>query len=248
MHPVLFKIGTVAVYTYGVAVAVAFCTAAFFIWRNAPSYGVDRSKILDLLIWILISGVLGARILHVLANIPYYKTFPREVFNISGGGLAFHGAFFLALAAAIWFMKKNGLPFYKTMDLIAPYLALAQAIGRLGCFMNGCCWGKPNPLGLISPVDRFLRHPTQLYSALGLLFIFCLLRLLSRTKIFDGGIFLSYALLYSVFRFFMDFLRDDVPRYWMSLTLPQYISVVIFLAALLCAVKKKSLWKNTPSA
>jgi len=142
MHPILLKIGPITVYSYGVMVSLAFAVCAFLIWYNAPLARIPREKVLDLVIVILISGIIGARALHVILNFNYYRIHPLDTIMLFKGGLAFHGALISSLIGAIVFLKINAVPICSTADLVAPYAALGQAIGRIGCFLNGCCFGK----------------------------------------------------------------------------------------------------------
>lgn len=152
------------------------------------------------------------------------------------GGLAFYGGLLLAIPVSIIFMIKNKMPVLKTADLIAPYLALGHSIGRIGCFFNGCCFGKPvvyKFLGVTYPFDTIPRYPTQLYAVFCLLLIFVILRVMQNKPRFSGFIFSMYLILYSTQRFFIDFLRGDNPTFSFGLTISQIISLFIFGIAML---------------
>ena len=115
------------------------------------------------------------------------------------------------------------MPLWKTADFIIPYVALGQSIGRIGCFFNGCCYGKP-----MNALENF---PTQIYAALALVIIFVILKIAQKKSFFAGFIFILYLVLYSVQRFFIDFLRGDTPRYYLNLTASQLISIVVLVIA-----------------
>jgi len=234
MHPVLLKFGPLTVYSYGVMVAVGFGLATALIYRNAAKSNLDKNEMLDLLIIILIAGVIGARLFYVLLNLGYYASRPLEIPNLSMGGLVWFGGFLAALAAAVLYLKRTGLDFWTVADFVAPYLAIGQAVGRIGCFLNGCCYGTG-------------RHPTQLYSAVLLLAIFAVLRTWQARRHFEGEIFLAYCLLYSVKRFCIEFLRGDNPKVLSGLTLFQVISVVLFSATLVIFFIKARSWKKRSS-
>ena len=234
MHPILFKIGPVTIYSYGVMVALGFLTATYLIikeLRKNPIIKIDQA--MDLTLFALIFGILGARLLHVVLNIRFYIKEPGDILLLNRGGLAFQGGIITAVGFSLWFLIRRNLPVWKTGDLIMPYVALGQCIGRIGCFLNGCCFGKATEfmLGVRFPQEVISRHPTQLYSVLGLFIIFLILKSLYRRRRFEGRIFLSYFVLYSIFRFFIDFLRGDLLPVLFGLTVSQLISIIIFLPA-----------------
>ena len=236
MHPILFKIGSLTVFSYGVMVAIGFALAAILIYRRAPKFALDRDKCVDLAIVILIFGVLGARLLYVLLNLSFYAANPLEIIMLSKGGLVWYGGFLSALISLIVYLKINKLNFWSVVDLLAPYVALGQAFGRIGCFLNGCCYGikvAPGfPLAVTFPCEADPRLPSQLISA-GLLFvIFLVLLAWQDHRRFGGEIFLGYCILYSVKRFAVEFLRGDNSKVLSGLTMSQIISAGIFVAAL----------------
>lgn len=244
MHPVLFQFGPLKIYSFGLCVALGFVVSTYLARQEARRQKIEPEKIVNLALGLVISGILGARILYVLQNLNFYLEYPKRLLMIHKGGLSFYGGFFFAIVFAIIFLRKQGLGILNTFDLVSPYLALAQAIGRIGCFLNGCCYGKPTTLDLCVyfPGDHVVRHPVQIYSSLGLLLIFVVLRLLQtktgrQTKI-SGRIFFFYALLYSGMRFFMEFLRGDNLPVFANLTLHQLISIVIFISSGII------LWRN----
>jgi len=235
VHPILFKIGPITIFTYGATIAVSFLVCSFLIWRNAPLVGISRKKMLDFAIVILISGIIGARFLHVVLNLDYYKGNLFEIFLITRGGLAFQGAIIFSFVSGIIFSKINSIPIWQAGDLIAPYAALGQAIGRIGCYLNGCCYGKGilvPQFGVIFPGDNITRLPVQLYAALVLLFIYCILRFMLEKRIFRDSLILLYFMMFSFQRFFLDFLRADLKVSYFSLTVSQNISIVVFFLSL----------------
>ncbi|KPK42385.1 MAG: hypothetical protein AMJ78_02725 [Omnitrophica WOR_2 bacterium SM23_29] len=239
MYPILFKIGPISIHSYGVMLAIAFLVATFLAKRRAITAGIDGNIILDLAIYLITSGILGARLLYVFLNLGYYKENPLEIIMIWRGGLVWYGGFILAIFLAIWFLKAKKLPILKTGDLIIPYVALGQAIGRIGCFLNGCCYGKPTSLPLGVTFDPALGsvHPTQLYESAAMFLIFLILK--GRMP-GDGKTIFLYLISYSIFRFFNEFLRGDVPQVLVGLTVSQIISIVVLLTTII-------VWKNLPS-
>ncbi|MGB2705372.1 MAG: prolipoprotein diacylglyceryl transferase [Candidatus Omnitrophota bacterium] len=242
MHPVLFKIGSVTIRTYGVLVATGFFVAFFLLYREAKRKNFYAHKILDLELVILVFGILGARALHVLVNLDFYSKNLLEAFFIWRGGLAFLGGFILAILACAAFALKNKMPLWEVGDFISPYMALGHAIGRIGCFLNGCCFGKVAAwpfLGVVFPGDTAYRYPTQLYASFLLLCTFIILKVAEERPHASGSVFAFYLLLYSGMRFFVDFLRGDNPTYIFGLTVSQLISAAIFTIAIFLLVLRR---------
>lgn len=239
MYPVLFKIGPVQVYSYGVMLALAFLTAAFLARRRAFALGGNGDDILDLSIWLIISGLIGGRLLFVLLNIEYYRDKPLDILKLWQGGLIWYGGLIAAVLAAVIFLSAKKMPVLKTFDLMAPYVALGQSIGRIGCFLNGCCYGKAAPakFGVILNASQGPVYPTQLYESAAMFAVFLMLR---KRLPANGGTLFLYLVLYSSIRFTIEFLRGDNPAVLAGLTISQLISVAIFITAAI-------LWKTTPS-
>ena len=231
MHPILFKIGPLNIYSYGAFVALGFGIAAYLIYRRASEFGLDKNSVLDLLILILIGGITGGRILYVGLNLSYYLSEPLEIFMLSKGGLVWYGGFIFGLIIFIWYTRKKGMNFWTVADLVAPYIALAQGVGRIGCFLNGCCYGVNN-------------HPTQIYSSAALIVIYFILRSRQNFRHFTGEIFLGYCILYSIKRFLMEFLRADNIKVYLNLTMSQYVSVLVFAAGLGIFIYRIIKWKK----
>lgn len=229
MHPILLKLGPITIYSYGTFVAFAFLAAAFFITKGSPKHDIPKEKIWDLLLTILISGMIGARLLHILLNLRIYRMRPLDILMFHRGGLAIHGAIVAAILGAIIFLRRNKLSFWRTGDLIMLYLPLGQAIGRIGCLLNGCCYGTNG-------------HPTQIYSSILLLITFIMLKIISgKERGFDGRVFIAYFLIFTPFRFFIDFLRADLQYGFFGLTVSQNINMLLFAsAAILYYFRKKA--------
>ena len=236
MHPIFFKIGEFTIYSYGVMVALGFATAVYLSGKQGGREGISSQAIFDVCLYSLLSGVLGARILHVIMDLDYYMYYPLDLFRINRGGLAFQGGLISGIAAAWYVIRKKGMPLWKTADVIMPYLALGQSIGRIGCILNGCCYGKPTycdfgfylPGHVLQPL-----HPTQLYASLYLLFVFVFLKFLHERRIKTGSVFFCYLILFSAGRFFIDFYRGDLAPVFYGLTASQIISISIFFVSLI---------------
>ncbi len=247
MHPIIFKFGPLTVYSYGLLVAAAFIVGTYLAKVEAERENIPPEKIVNLSLVLAISAILGARLFYVLQNLTFYLDYPRQILLLHRGGLSFYGGFFLAIISAAIFVKRQGLNILRTFDIVCPYLALGQAIGRIGCFLNGCCYGKPTNTGLFVhfPGQNITRHPVQIYASLNLLLIFIILRAFSARRksrpSFSGQIFLLYCLLYSASRFFMEYLRGDNLPIVANLTVHQLISAAIFIIASLIWWRKWSI-------
>lgn len=239
MHSVLFKIGPYPVYSYGAMLTLAFLVCSFLAKRRAASIGMDGEKILDFMVLLIMSGLIGGRIMFVILDLEYFKTRPLDIFKLWEGGLVWYGGLILAAISGAVFLRIYKMPILKTADLIMPYVALGQAIGRIGCFLNGCCYGRPTtlPIGVIFNEASGRALPTQLFESAAMFIVYLILR---RRVPSNGRTFLLYLILYSVFRFFNEFIRGDNMPVIMGLTFSQCISIAIFTSAAI-------LWKIIPS-
>ena len=246
MHPILVHFGSVTLYTYGFFLAMGFLAAVWFSKRNARFYDLRPDDISDLFFVILVSGIVGARLLYVIINFDDFKASPLDIFKLWNGGLVFFGGFIGAVAASIVTLRIKNLPFFKTADTIAPGVALGHGIGRLGCFFAGCCYGRQCDLPIavqfshpdsLAPLHVPL-HPTQIYMVAANLILFLILIFLQRRKRFHGMIFLSYIILYSVFRFIIEFFRGDFRGdfYFEFLSVSQGIGILAIVIAVAAMV------------
>lgn len=234
MHPILFKIGPVPIHSYGTMIAIGFALSAFLVYRRAGIFGIDRDFALDLLVFALLAGIAGARAFYVGLNFGYYVSNPLEIPNLAMGGLVWYGGFASAVIFSVLYCRIKGVDTWSVLDLVAPFLALAQAIGRIGCFLNGCCYGRGG-------------HPAQLYSAAALALIFIILYVRQSARVFSGEVFLFYCMLYPAKRFFVEFFRGDNARIFAGLTLSQAISIPFFIAAVVLFAKRRTVWKKNAS-
>lgn len=253
MHPVLFKLGPLTIHTYGVLIALAFLAGMFLAAREGKRKGLDPEKVMDLGLYILIAAIVGSRLLQVAVEYRYYLAHPIEIVEIWKGGLVFYGGFIGALFTAVWYLNKHSLPVWKVGDALAPSIALGQAIGRLGCFSAGCCYGAPTslPWGVTFTDPDSLAvlgvpvHPTELYESFGMFLVFLGLWLYRKKAKFDGQLFWLYVLCYSVLRFLIEFVRGDIDRGVLhvasfELSTSQAIAIAAFLTAVVMLSKLKS--------
>ncbi len=243
MHPVICKIGGLSIYSYGLAVALGFLTGLALAGIKARKEGIDSDIAFNFLFVVFVSGIVGARIFYVLGHFSDYSYNPIEIIMLQHGGMSWFGGLTFGSLAGFLYLKAKKQSIYRILDLVVPFVALAQSIGRIGCFLNGCCFGRPSIFGIYFPVHEDILIPTQLYSSLGLLVIFILLRFLQDRPHKQGQIFFAYLFLYSLKRFFIEFLRADNPRIIMGLTLFQVMSLALLFVSIykLIALKKKNI-------
>lgn len=226
MFPRLFHIGNFNLPTYGLLVSIGVLIGLWISVRNSAKQGIDPENAWNFGILLVLSGIVGAKILYIVNDWSTYVAHPGEIFSLStlqAGGV-FSGGLIGALIAAVWFIRKYRMPALATCDAFAPGLALGHAIGRVGCFAAGCCYGKPtthfwgvtftNPLAnaLVGTPLGVPLEPTQLFeSAVELANFFILMWMFKRKK-FDGQVFAAYVILYGVARYFLEFIRDDPGR------------------------------------
>jgi len=216
-------------------IVLAFFAATYLAQRAAKKSGISPDVITNSALLVLFSGIAGARILYVLLDIEFYAQNPIEIFMLPHGGLAFYGGAIAAIAAELVYLKLKKLSVYKIGDLIIPYVALGQAIGRIGCFLNGCCYGKPTDFffGVTFPGEAHAVYPTQIFSSFFLIFLYGFLRLLQELNVKPGIVLVSYGLLYSAGRFSIEFFRGDNMAIVFGLTFSQFVSAIVFL---FCAI------------
>jgi phosphatidylglycerol---prolipoprotein diacylglyceryl transferase len=222
MYPRLFELGPVTVYTYGVLLAAAYLLGLKLAMVRAKARGLDANRVLDLGIYIIISALIGAKLLLFATDAEMFVENPRELLTLARSGGVFYGGLILAVAVALVYIRRIGLPLWTTTDVFAPGIALGHVVGRFGCLFAGCCFGKPTtmPWG-ITFHDTFAAtnvgtplgvplHPTQLYEAGAELIILVILLATERKgRAYPGRTFWLYMLLYSVSRFIIEFYRGD---------------------------------------
>jgi phosphatidylglycerol:prolipoprotein diacylglycerol transferase len=232
MHPVLAEIGPLTLRWYGVMIATAILVGVWLAGREGERKGFERQKIFDFAFYVILAGILGARVYFVLfSDLGYFLAQPLKIVAFWEGGLAIHGAIIGGILVAAWFTWKEKIPFWKWADTLAPSLILGQAIGRIGCFLIGDAHGIPTtlPWGLVyspdSPAGQMFPgqplHPTQLYELGFNLIIFALLWKLRKRDFFDGFLFLLYVILYSSIRIFVEHFRADQLTYFGNISAAQ---------------------------
>jgi phosphatidylglycerol:prolipoprotein diacylglycerol transferase len=236
MRPILFELFGIPVYAYGATLAVAFIVGAKIgAWR-ARKAGVDDEHVYGVALWCFFAALIGARLLFVVIEDRTLLPKPLEWLRFWDGGLVFYGGFFGAVAASLVYTRRKKVPFRVLADLVAPVIALGHGFVRVGCFLNGCCHGKPVSWGIVIPtVDKLPRHPTQLYeAAAGVLLFFVLLLYEKKVQKAKGELILLYIALYGITRFLIELIRDDFRGgFFLHLAISQWIGIAALVAGLI---------------
>jgi phosphatidylglycerol:prolipoprotein diacylglycerol transferase len=218
--------------------------------RLGKSEGINPQQVMDMGFIVILSGIIGSRVVYVFMNFSYYRYQPVEIFKIWQGGLVFSGAIIGVVLAAVWYAKHHKLPLWKLCDIWAPAAVIGQSIGRIGCFMAGCCYGKPTNLkwGVVFTHPKSLAplnvplHPTQIYSSISSLIIFLILLLLYSKKKFEGQVFLWFLILHSTVRLFLERFRGDDRGmvFCSTMTTTQFVAILILVAAVVTLIVVKA--------
>jgi len=241
MHPILFSVGPFTIYSYGVLLAAAYLLGLQFALVRARARGLNAQRVMDLGIWIIVSALIGAKLLLFVVDFRQFTSSWTALFGLLRSGGVFYGGLIGAVAAAFWYLYRHDLPLWTTTDVFAPGIALGHAVGRLGCLLAGCCFGRSTSVpwaitfhsevaaaNLGTPLGVPL-HPTQLYEAGAELIILGLLLATERRGyVFAGRTFWSYLFLYGVSRFVIEFYRgDNRGMIFDALSTSQFVSLVI---------------------
>lgn len=254
MFPVLLKfpefwylIGGKAIHTYGLLYALGFLAGLYWVRYESRRLGMNVDRMVDLFFYIVVSSVVGARLLYVFASVKSWWQDPLVFLRIWEGGLVFYGGLILAILVGILYCRRHGLSPIQVLDIYTPGIALGHGIGRLGCFAAGCCYGKPAEVNTmftvifpdseyaIAPPGRLL-YATQLFEAVAELAIFLVLFWFRKKKRFDGEIFLIYIILYPIVRSIVEIYRGDKIRGFVVdnvLSTSQFISILWVVVAII---------------
>lgn len=214
VHPIAFNLGSLTVHWFGVCIALAFLAGMWTAARRAPQAGISAEAITDLIVpWLLLGGILGARAMFVTTY--WREEFAEkpitEIFMIQRGGLVFYGGLIGASLAVVIFARIKKLPLWKLADILAPSIALGSVFGRIGCLLNGCCYGRACelPWAIPHPVNQSPIHPTQIYDSLLNLALYIGLVWFFRRRKFDGQVFAVFLMCYAITRSTVELFRGD---------------------------------------
>lgn len=231
MHPEFLKIGSFVIYWYGVLVAIGVLVGGLIFQRVSYRRGYPPELTSQLLFWIVIWGLIGGRLLHIAVHISYYYRHPFDIIRIRNGGLAIEGAVIAVLVFVIVYSKIRRFDLREMLDIIALSTPLGEAIGRLGCFLNGCCYGRPTEFfwGVKFPFSPDRLHPTQLYYSALYILLFLFLWKLYKKRLKAGIVFSCYILGFSLIRYLVDMLRGDLSPTFIGLYPTQVIAIFLFI-------------------
>lgn len=245
---IAFKIFGVEVYWYAILIVTSIVIALIIFKKRDGLYGVKFNNILDLCLYVIPISIISARLYYLIFNMEYYLQNPKQILNFRSGGLAIYGAVIGGLITCFIFCKKREINIFDLLDYIVPGLALGQAIGRWGNFINIEAYGIQTKslfrMGITEAGKYIEVHPTFLYESIACFVIFIILLVMKKKRTFKGQILFIYLLLYSLERFFVEGLRIDSLMIG-NIKVSQILSVVIFVNCLTiyiiksCKSKKK---------
>lgn len=242
MHPILFNLGPITVYSYGLMLAIGFLAGIALALKRAPKYNLpNKDDILDISILTIAAAIIGSRLLYVLINWPEYASNPIRILFFNEGGLVFFGGLLGVIITGIPFIIIRKLPVSRILDCCAPSIGVGHFFGRLGCFLNGCCYGREtaSSIGVIFPStgDSIPRHPTQIYESLFTISLASFILWIDkdtnkfRKKIGEGGLFALYIFIYSAGRICIELFRGDPRGSLGMLSTSQLIGAALLLAS-----------------
>ncbi|VAX15138.1 Prolipoprotein diacylglyceryl transferase [hydrothermal vent metagenome] len=219
MHPELLHIGPITIYTYGLLVASGFLLGITWTARMGKKEGLDSQAVYDTAFWIVVSAIIGSRVVFGIVNFDYFAKNPLDFFKLWNGGLVFYGGLIGAAVAVVICARRYNLDFWAFADAAAPGVALGHSVGRIGCFFAGCCYGIEtsvpwavtfNNVKSMAPIGVPI-HPTQLYDSANEFTIFLILTAIRPWRKFKGQIWWTWVGLYAIGRSIVEMYRGD-PR------------------------------------
>ena len=247
MFPILFKLGPITIYTYGAMVFLGVIAGYFVCKAGASKEGISTKVFSNIFFWAVIWGFIGARVVYILVEWEWFLSNPLSVI-LSRSGFVFYGGIISGILTLLTLAKKYKINLLRAADIGALGIPLGHALGRIGCFCYGCCYGKPtdSSWGILFPPESpaglsgVKVIPTQLISALFLFLIFFLLLILKKYRGFDGQILLSYGICYGIFRFIIEFYRGDPRGEIFSLSTSQFAALVVIIISIFFFFR----WRN----
>ena len=246
MHPILFKIGPITIYTYGVMVALGIFFGSLVLVKLAEREGIPREDVVDTAFWSIVAGFVGARLFFFIYNPEYLKPWYR-IFFIWEGGLVWYGGVVFGALTAVYFIKKRKIPVWKFADVVSIALSVGLGFGRIGCTMAGCCYGKEchAPFALVftnphsaAPLNVPL-WPTEPVSAAANFLIALVLYLLYRKRKVPGEVFGFYLIFYGIFRFLIEFVRATPKEILGTFSNNQIISIIMVAAGIAIVIYRR---------
>lgn len=241
INPVAFSIFGIDIMWYAILITTGIILGLYFVSKLAVTKDLDKEMPSDLLLWVLIPAILGARLYYVIFSWDYYSKNPSEIIMIRNGGLAIYGGLLTAFLITYIYSKKKNIPFLTILDIFAPGIALGQAIGRWGNFINKEAYGRATDLPWAIIIDGQKVHPTFLYESLGDFVIFIVLYNLCKKNRNENGTIISlYFILYGILRFFVEGLRTD-SLYFLGMRVSQLVSLALVAIGVVICIKNKKM-------
>lgn len=251
MHPILFEFGSITIYSYGFFIALgAIFGFSYMAWQGKKQFGTTFDKSNSLFLLMVGGGVFGGKLFIIFEDPSYFLHNPRQL--ISGSGFVFYGSLLTCIPLMFWFFKKNKIPLWPMLDIMAVTTCILHGLGRMGCFMAGCCYGIPtdslfgviftDPTCQAEPLHVSL-HPTQLYESALIFTILMGLLILKSKRQFEGQLFLVYIMAYGIGRAWLEIYRGDLSRGFVIdgiLSNSQFISMLMVSTALYFYVKRRN--------
>ncbi|RAV99563.1 prolipoprotein diacylglyceryl transferase [Pseudochryseolinea flava] len=251
MNPVLFDVAGLKIYSYGFFIAIgALLGILYMAWQGKRELGLKFDQVNSLFLLIFVAAFVGGKVFLFFEDPSFYLAKPSKLFT--GNGFVFYGSFIFAVPTMIIYFKRQSIPIYAMLDVMAVTTCLVHIFGRLGCFMAGCCHGSPTsmPWGVVftdpacqaNPKGVSL-HPSQLYESMFIVIVLVVIFVIRKYRVFYGQLFLSYLMLYAVGRFVLEYWRGDVGRGFVIdqyVSHSQFIALCIFLVSLFFYVR----WYN----
>lgn len=250
MHPILFNAGSFTIYTYGFCIAVgALLGFGYMYWQGKKQFGLTFDQSNNLFIMLVVGGVVGGKLFLIFEEPSLYLSHPEKL--LSGSGFVFYGSLLLTIPIMLWYFRKIKVPVLGMLDVMAVVTCIVHGLGRIGCFMAGCCYGKPtdsffgvtftNAVCQAEPLNTSL-HPTQLYEATLIFILMTGLIILKSKKKFNGQLFLIYLITYAFGRGILELFRGDIQRGFIIenvLSNSQFISLIVISVAIFFYIRLK---------
>ena len=241
MYRIILELPWFTIYSYGLLMALGFGIAVLYFLASIKKEGISGHLMLNLVIGITLFAIIGARVFYILTHLNYYILHPKEIYRLWEGGMVLYGGLIFSLVFSIYYIKAHNLLLSKIADCAAPGVAFGFGIGRIGCFLNGCCYGIPSRFGFTfpstSPAGKIFPNqtlfPIQILSSFNLFLMGLVLHLFKKKDIARGKLLILFLIFYSIHRFFIEFLRADTYPVVLNLTLFQIISIILVAFSLI---------------
>lgn len=255
MRPILFTVFGINIYGYGTMLAIGVIAAVMLVLHRSKERGYDEDKILNMAIFAVIGGIIGGKLLYILTSLDEVAK-EKSIAALIGNGFVIYGSIIGGVLGVVLYCRKNNWQLLKIFDLVIPSLPLAQGFGRIGCFLAGCCYGKPTAsfIGVkfrpdsLGPSSAYV-YPTQIFSSIFDFILAIVLLNLDKKQKKDGRLFALYMIIYSIGRFFIEFIRDDPRGNVGILSTSQFIGIFVVILGIalynIDKIKNIFLHKNT---